>query len=271
MAHEQQLVHGGAAKTPGDVPALILPRGLPLVPRHLSPARALAMSHRAENRACSHDDISLAPLRPSPCRGCCARAAAAGLPGPPGNAIHCRVIRKGDDIGTAVYLFERQGESLRVDLAVDLVVRLGPVPLFRYNHRTVESWQGDTLVGYDAKTNDNGTPKYMSARRGPAGLEVTGSGTRPYTAPPDAMGTTYWNIRGVSVPLIDTEDGHLLAVHFTAMGTTQVALANGTRIAALQYNMIGELKLDLWYGPGDQLASMRYYAKDGSVLTYERS
>ena len=197
-------------------------------------------------------------------------AAASALPVPASNAINCRVLRKGDDIGTAAYRFERQGTMLTVHIAIDLVVKLGPIAVFRYTHRNVETWDGDTLIGFDAKTDDDGTAKYMSARHGAGGLVVTGSKTEPYTAPANALGTTYWNVRGVSVPLIDTEDGHLLRVKVAPVGDVQVALASGAKVTARQYAMTGELKLDLWYESSDSFASMRYYAKDGSIVTYER-
>jgi len=196
--------------------------------------------------------------------------ASAALPVPQSNAINCRVFRKGDDIGTAAYRFERQGTALTVRIAIDLVVKIGPIAVFRYTHRNVETWDGDTLTGFDAKTDDDGTPKFMSARHGPGGLMVTGSKTEPYVAPANALGTTYWNVRGVSGPLIDTEDGHLLKVKIAPVGDVEVALASGAKIPARQYAMTGELKLDLWYEPSDSFASMRYYAKDGSVVTYER-
>jgi hypothetical protein len=179
-------------------------------------------------------------------------------------------MRKGDDIGLASYRFERSGEVLTVQINIDLRVRLGPIALFRYVHQNVEVWQADTLMSLDAKTDDDGLPKYMSAKRGPEGLMVTGSKTEPYIAPQNALGTTYWNIRCVSTPLINTEDGHLMDVKITPDGISAVPLASGATVQARQYDMRGEIRIDLWYEPTDEFASMRYYAKDGSVVTYAR-
>ncbi len=197
-------------------------------------------------------------------------AAQAALPVPVNGAIGCRVMRKGEDIGLAEYKFARQGDLLQVHIAIDLLVKIGPIAVFRYTHRNLETWQGETLVGFDSKTDDDGTPKFMSAKRGPSGLMVTGSKTEPYTAPANALGTTYWNVNCVSTPLIDTEDGHLMKVHTTPNGETEVPLASGAQVKAKQFDIRGEVNIDLWYEASDVFASMRYYAKDGSVVTYAR-
>jgi len=194
----------------------------------------------------------------------------AALAVPASGSIGCRVMRKGEDIGLAEYKFERHGDTLAVHIAIDLVVKIGPIAVFRYKHRNLETWQGETLVGLDAQTDDDGTPKFMSAKRGPSGLLVTGSKTEPYTAPANAFGTTYWNIGCVSAPLINTEDGHLMDVHTTPSGESEVPLASGAQVKAKQYDIRGEVRIDLWYEASDAFASMRYYAKDGSVVTYAR-
>jgi hypothetical protein len=198
------------------------------------------------------------------------RSVQAALPIPSSASIGCRVMRKGSDIGLASYKFDHQGDKLVVQIAIDLLVKVGPIGVFRYTHRNVETWQGDTLIGYDSKTDDDGVAKFMSAKRGPSGLMVTGSKTQPYTAPANALGTTYWNIACVSVPLINTEDGHLMNEKVTPVGTNEVPLASGTKVKAQQYAMVGDVKIDLWYEITNAFASMRYYAKDGSVVTYAR-
>ena len=199
------------------------------------------------------------------------RGAMAALPIPPSNSIKARVMRNGSDIGTATYQFDRQGDNLSVRVAVDLVVKFGPVAVFRYTHRNLETWHGDTLVGLDAKTDDDGTPKFCRATRGPEGLTVIGSReNKSYVAPPDALGTTYWNFKTVSVPLINTEDGHLLGIKIAPTGQKSVELATGTPVQAREFIMTGDLHLELFYEANNEWAAMNYYAKDKSVVNYQR-
>ncbi len=196
--------------------------------------------------------------------------AVAAMPIPPGNALNCRAVRNGTDIGVATYRFETEGDRLIVNLAIDIVIKFGPIPVFRYTHRSTETWYGDLLYGVDSKTDDDGTPKFMTARRGPDGIQVTGSLTEPYTAPFDAIDTTYWDPRTVTAPLINTEDGRLLKIKVSSAGMTKVKLANGSYIPAHQYNMRGELNLEFWYDSNNILAGLQLPAKDGSTVIYER-
>jgi len=197
-------------------------------------------------------------------------ASFAALPVPPGNALRCRAIRNGSEIGQASYLFEAESNRLIMNLAIDIVIKFGPIPVFRYTHRSTETWYGDELYQVDSHTDDDGTPKYMTARRIGNGIKVTGSLTDPYTAPANAMATTYWDPRTITSPLINTEDGRFLKVKIASAGENMVKLANGGSILAHQYNMTGELTLEFWYDVNNVLASLRLPAKDGSTVTYER-
>jgi hypothetical protein len=197
-------------------------------------------------------------------------SASAALPVPPGNALKCRAVRNGSEIGTASYLFMPDGNRLIVQLAIDIVIKFGPIPVFRYTHRSIETWYGDELYQVDSKTDDDGTPRYMTARRVGASIQVTGSMTEPYAAPPNALDTTYWDSRTITAPLINCEDGRLLKIKVTPAGENKVKLANGEDILARQYNMRGELKLEFWYDDNNVLSGLRLPAKDGSTVIYER-
>jgi hypothetical protein len=44
-------------------------------------------------------------------------------------------MRHGAPIGTHVMTFHGDGDGLIVDIAVDVLVKFGPIPLVRYTHR----------------------------------------------------------------------------------------------------------------------------------------
>ncbi len=76
-----------------------------------------------------------------------ARPAFAGLPIPRGDSLGFRIMRHGSEIGTHVVNFDSDGDMLRVQTAVDVLVTLLTIPVARYHHRSTETWQGMTLVG----------------------------------------------------------------------------------------------------------------------------
>jgi hypothetical protein len=190
---------------------------------------------------------------------------------PAASRINCKVFRGATEIGTADYVFTPSGDRLAVAVDVDIRVRVGFITLFSYRHHNLEHWVGDRLLEFTAHTLRNGAQGYAYARWNGTGLAVTGSQTAPYVAPPNAIGTSYWNFRTVSDPLIDTQNGRLLKVAVTEQGPGAALQADGTSVPATEYTVNGEIRLNLWYTSANDLAGLQYYAHDGSILSYERS
>lgn len=199
-----------------------------------------------------------------------ARQAAAALPAPPNNALAFRLIRHGSDIGRHTLTFERQNDALTVRIAVDALVSLLSIPLVRYTHRAVETWQGDTLVSLTGETNKNGQHEWINARRTSEGMVVLGSQTARYVAPEPAIGTSYWNKRMLNGPMISLEDGVLLQPKVAERQTEVIPLASGSTIPADHYNLSGAFNVDVWYDRTDTWASLAFDAADGSEVHYER-
>ena len=196
------------------------------------------------------------------------RSAAAWAP--PNGRISCKVVRAGSDIGRTTYDFERTGDILSVALSIDLRVRLGFVTLFRYTHANLEHWHGDQLIQFASHTNNNGSAEQAAAQWNGSALAVTGSKTRAYIAPPGALGSTYWNPRTVHSPLINAQDGRLMKIRTVDAGPSEALQAGGAKIPATEYQVTGDLRLNLWYDALSTLAGMQYFAHDGSVLNYEK-
>lgn len=198
------------------------------------------------------------------------RPATAALPVPPGNALGFRMIRHGDEIGTHRLTFERRGDTLTVHIAVDAVVTLLSIPVARYTHRGVETWQGTTLVAIAGETNKNGEHEWVKASRTNEGLVVHGSQTKPYVAPETAIPTSYWNKRMLDGRMISLEDGVLLAPKVANLQTESIRVASGNVIPANHYSLSGAFAVDLWYDTGDSWAAMAMTVADGSEVRYER-
>ncbi len=194
---------------------------------------------------------------------------AAAAPAPVQGSITCKVLRAGHDIGRATYSFVPAGNALTVNIVVDLRVRFGFITFFRYTHSNTEHWQDGRLIGFAARTNNNGQPQFATAVWNGAALAVTGSNTAPYLAPPNAIGTSYWNPRTLTDPLINSQTGKLLRVRLAPLGPSRAVRASGATVPATEYHMSGDLRMNLWYDAAMRLAGMQYFAHDGSVLLYE--
>src|SRR3546814_13071799 len=97
-------------------------------------------------------------------------------------------------MGTHRIAFRQEGRALRVDIAIDIAVRFGPIPIFRYTHRNSEIWEDGRLRALDARTDDNGEIFQARARGVPGGLRVEGA-DGGVTAQGDLLPTNYWHVR----------------------------------------------------------------------------
>jgi hypothetical protein len=203
-------------------------------------------------------------------RGIAEGRAFAALPVPPGNTLAFRLIRRGSDIGRHTLTFEPRGNALTVRVAVDALVTLVSIPIVRYTHRAVETWQDGKLIGLIAETDKNGQHEWAKAESGSEGLVVTGSKTKRYV-PPDPVGvSSYWNRRLLDGPMISLEDGVLLRPKVTPRPPENVPLASGGSVPADHYNLSGSFNVDLWYDRVGTWASMAFSVADGSTVQYER-
>lgn len=194
-------------------------------------------------------------------------SAAAALPIPQGNQLAFHIIRKGSSIGEHTVTFTRSGNKLTVAVAADIVVGIGPIAFFRYKHRATVHWDGTQVVSVDAETNDDGTPRKMTARRDESGLVVEGSKAQRYIAPARSLPGTHWDVAMLDAPFINTEDGRLMHPTVSMVGTEQLDVTGGN-VLARHYTMRGDADLDTFYDLKPSWVGLRFNAKDGSEIRY---
>jgi len=205
--------------------------------------------------------LGLAALVPS------ASAAPALAAIPPSGRLAFRAFRNDSPLGSHVVTFANRGPDLIVTSAIDYLVKLGPITLFRYTLRSNETWRDNTLMAVRSETNDDGKTDFMRADRTGDSLAIDGSKTGRYTAPPGAIAASHWNPREVDAPMISPQSGELLT--FTINGR-RPETAPGLNVPAQRISLTGPNELDLWYEPSGTWASLRAVARDGSIITYVR-
>ncbi|MEO1092594.1 MAG: DUF6134 family protein [Pseudomonadota bacterium] len=157
------------------------------------------------------------------------------------------ILRDGNPIGTHVLSFDRAGDRLETTIAIDILVKIAFVPVYRYTHRNREVYDGDQLVSMASETDDNGSAYRVNVRQDSAGLLVDGS-SGVATVPAATLPTTYWKPRTVQeTRWIDTQRGSIIEGRSTLVGTETVLVGNEA-VACERYALRGDLDLDLWYG-----------------------
>lgn len=195
--------------------------------------------------------------------------ARAAWPVPADNRLAFDVVRKRTRLGTHILTFHPEGDALTVQVAVDIVFKLGPIVLYRYRHRATERWQGDQVVSLDTRTDDNGTACQVIARREASGLVVQGTKAPRYIAPANALPATHWNRRELDGPWINTQDGRIMRPRVSPEGRGIIPTADGGTVPARRFALSGDVQLDLWYDDRARWAGLSF-VKGGEAIRYLR-
>ena len=201
---------------------------------------------------------------------CLPEAAQANLRIPEGGRLAFSVLREGSDIGAHVLTFARSGDEMTVQVAIDLVVRLGPVPVYRYEHRATEIWAGAAFRSLDAQTKDDGKRLTVRAQRLANAVAVESSNKGNYDAPANALPSTHWNRRMLDGPFFNTQTGELLSNAVTPRGATTVETGSGRKINVRRFEIVGPITLETWYDDQQTWSGLQFKGKDGSQILYKR-
>lgn len=179
------------------------------------------------------------------------------------------VFRNGVRVGDHVMTFSGGVEDVAVRTEVSLLVKLGPVPVYRYTHRALERRRGGRFSSLESTTNGNGKLQRVAARREGDAVLIEGAGGQ-VRAPADAQPLTHWNAAALTGPLFNPQEGKVLRLTARRIGLERVKLAGGGMIAATRWSLRGESEIDDWYDQGGEWAALRGRLADGSVMEYRR-
>lgn len=194
--------------------------------------------------------------------GSAGRAQAGAIP--TAGVIEFELHRAADRIGTHRLRFERSGQDLVVDVAIDIEVTFAFVTIFRYRHRNREVWRGDRLIALNARTNRDGDDYRVVAEAAADGLLVDGTAGR-FTAPADTVPTSWWNDAYVRrEQLLDSEKGRMMQADTEVVGQGPFEAA-GRPLQATHYRTSGDVRLQTWFAQ-DQWVGMTFIAYDEEVV-----
>ena len=151
----------------------------------------------------------------------------------------------------------------KVETLIEMKVKFGPIPLFRYKHASVEEWRDGEIFSLNSATDRNGKDMFVRAARTEDGLMI--DGTRyAGLAPEGALPSSYWNKALVeAATMINTQHGKIMDIEVTPLGLTEAE--HGA--VAEEYKLVSSDLLHLWYD-GPRWVGARFTV-DGEELVYE--
>ncbi len=153
--------------------------------------------------------------------------------------------------------------GLVVDTEVEMRVKFGPIPLYKYDHEAREVWRNGEVIFIESKTNDNGNKTSVFAHRKGETLLIDGT---HYTgpAPIDAMPPSYWDKSLITASsVINTQTGEIIEVGVEHLGQTSAP----NQRQAEHYRISGTIDADVWYDGSRWVGSQLFV--DGEELIYE--
>lgn len=181
------------------------------------------------------------------------------------------IRRAGDDIGRHSIRIDHDGRETRVEVDIEITVKLLFITAYRYRHRNTELWRDGRLVSIDTRTDNDGDTLFVRGRATADGFAVTHS-AGAYLAPADVVPTSYWHPETTrQTRMLNTQNGRLITMEISERGAADVVDIGGNRVRATRYDIDGELDVDLFYDAAGRLASIAFYPPDSDTLiAYER-
>lgn len=165
------------------------------------------------------------------------------------------VFRNGARVGEHHMAFSGDPASPTVTTDVQMLVKLGPVPVYRYIHHAVERWASGAFASLETTTNGNGKLQKVSARRTETGVVIE-AGKGRIIGPAGAAPFTHWNPEVFGRPLFNPQEGQMLKVTATRKGAV--------------WSVRGEAEIDDTYDAAGVWTALRGKLKDGSTMEYRR-
>ncbi len=190
---------------------------------------------------------------------------------PPRRPVAFEIWRQGHKIGAHSVGFQGDAQDFTVAIDAELLVKIGPVPVFRYHHQASEVWRDGRFSQFESHTTTNGSVVHVTAVRGVDGVSVTTSKGQVLHAPAGARPLTHWNAAVLGGPVINPQNGQLPRERVTRTPGDTVQLADGRKVSATRYTVTGDAALTDWYDADGVWTALKAKAPDGSLIDYRRS
>jgi len=186
--------------------------------------------------------------------------------------IRFEILRNGEPFGEHIVSFEKDGNQTRVSIDIEMKYMLGPIALFRYEHRNEEIWQGDRLISMISQTYDDGDDYQVNARWAnvlKADVNTDGA-VSSFEAPSNLYTTSYWNPKMLKASqLLNSQKGIIEDVSVSKAGVEDIETAQGL-VKAQRYKIDASLPLDVWYdAKTNEWVGLDFEVR-GSQISYRR-
>jgi hypothetical protein len=192
----------------------------------------------------------------------------AQAPGASKRRIAFDVWRNDQLIGGHSVDIEGDETDTKVRTHVNLLVKFGPIPVFRYAFQSHETWRDGKFSSLESHSETNGRADQIHAVSGAAGVTIQSARGQTHTAPADALPLSHWNQHALRNPLFNPQTGAMLKEHVARREGETLRLPDGRSIQTTKVTLVGDIEIIDWYDETGAWVALRGRLKDGSYLDY---
>ncbi len=145
---------------------------------------------------------------------------------------------------------------------------------YKYDHKTVEQWQGDCLSGLESHTLENKVESNIKAKLSEQEF-IVDDGKVKQKLPACTMTFAYWNPKIMQqAKLLNPQNGEWLDTKFTNLGIENIDVKN-KKVEANHYKLDGslngksKLKIELWYSENNEWLALKSTTPEGYTINYK--
>lgn len=173
-----------------------------------------------------------------------------------------------DEIGRQRFDVSSEGERTQVRIDAQFTVKFLYIPVYRYRHTNVETWEGTCLREIRAETDDNGESFFVNGVVRNGQLQVqTQAGN--WTGEGCIKTFAYWNpewIKGER--LLNSQTGEHQPASIFAVGEETIPVQGVPTRTTHRRIVTNKFTVDLWYTLNGRWVALQSTTKKGDTLRY---
>jgi len=189
------------------------------------------------------------------------------------NSLEYELFRNNKSIGYHNYIFERKDNNLKIKSVIKFKITKLGIDLYSYEANSLEEYQGEKLVNFSSKTNQNKKLKNTEITLNEEKKELIISGSEnQITSPKEYTVGTWWNHEIVQAKAqISAISGRIIEQKVTFIGKEKINLY-GKTYDSLRFNFSSsdeslpenkKLNTDVWYDENTKLWLKAAFDKTG--------
>lgn len=184
------------------------------------------------------------------------------------------IFRNNKKIGFHKLSFQNIGDKIIVNTQIEMIVKLGILPIFSYFHKGKEIWINNEFIEAKTSTKKNNREFDFFAIRKDSKIEIRSRG-KTFLVPGDSLITSYWQQNWFKKKtLIDSQHGKKRLINVEKKNIERIKTSNGY-ISAQRYKVKGtqdkpngkKIDYDIWYDKEKRWVKIKFYIKK-SLIEY---